>query len=46
MQDIILYATANEVLARVRDRVNAKAALAPTLARGCGFRLRIRLFAN
>lgn len=46
MQDIILYAAANEVLARVRDRVNAKAALAPTLARGCGFRLRIRLFAN
>lgn len=46
MQDIILYATANEVLARVRDRANAKAALAPTLARGCGFRLRIRLFAN
>ena len=46
MQEIILYATANEVLARVRDRANAKAATAPTLARGCGFRLRIRLFAN
>ena len=46
MQEIILYATANEVLARVRDRANAKAATPPTLARGCGFRLRIRLFAN
>lgn len=46
MQEIILYATANEVLARVRDRANAKAATPPTLARGCGFRLKIRLFAN
>ena len=46
MQEIILYATANEVLARVRDRANAKAATPPTLARGCGVRLKIRLFAN
>lgn len=46
MQEIVLYATANEVLARVRDRANAKAATPPTLARGCGFRLKIRLFAN
>lgn len=46
MQEIILYATANEVLAKVRDRANAKAATPPTLARGCGFRLKIRLFAN
>ena len=46
MQEIIVYATANEVLARVRDRANAKAATPPTLARGCGFRLKIRLFAK
>lgn len=46
MQKIMLYATANETLASVRDSANARSASSPVFVRGVEVELHLRLFAN
>lgn len=46
MQNIIFYVAANETLGAVKDYANAKTMAAPTLVRGAGCCLRMRVFEN
>lgn len=46
MQDVVCYVSADQTLGTVRDFVNARGAAAPTIIRGIGLTLHLRLFAD
>lgn len=46
MQEITIYVSAANSLGVIRDYANAQKMTAPSLMRGCEYKLRLRLFAN